>query len=89
MFVTVDIGLIFDVEQTLEDIGLFEFSEGHLIVVLTICHIIHPSNHAIGVVVLEFRGIFQKLQSWVDCKNLFEEELKIIRNKKFLLWIIC
>ena len=59
--ISVNIRFSLYVEQTLKDSRLFELSEGHFVVIFSICHVKHSVNDTKRVPLLELRSLLEEL----------------------------
>lgn len=85
IWVEVDIIFGLDIEERLEDIGSFELTEAHLVIVLAIGHVEHAMDHTEGVPLLELRSILEEVKAGVQFQDLLEQHLKIINSGMLLL----
>lgn len=76
--ITVDIGLSFNIKQTLQNVGLLHFAVSEFVVPLPIGHVEHTMNHAQRIPVLEIGAVFQELQPRVDLEDLLEEHFEVL-----------
>jgi hypothetical protein len=85
--ILIDLWFGLDVHETLEDAGFLELAEGHLVVVLSVGHVVHTVDRAEGVPLLELWRLLQKLETRMCLQNLLEEHLEICYLYVLLLGI--
>lgn len=66
IWILINIGLCLNIEETLKNVRFLEFSEAHLVVVLTVGNVVHSVNNAEGIPILKFWRVLQELQTWMD-----------------------